>query len=81
MYHGFGLGNSNTLYLPLLVMIFILNYTNKGEKIKFVTNIKTTEIMKNWKLVLSVLLLSLIIIAFISINIHGELSGSQLRFK
>jgi len=78
---GFEIGNSNTLYLPMLLLIFILTYYSKGAEVKFVKNLGKIEIMKNWKLLLSLFVISLLIITIISINIHGEFAGSHLRFK
>ena len=80
LYSGFGLEDSNTLYIPILLLIYFIYYfsSKKSENViedKLITN------KDNWTLLLGTLVIILLIITFISININVELAGSHFRFK
>lgn len=80
-YEGFGLENSNTLYLPILLLIFILLYFQKNNEIKIVEDNYISNYLSNWKSITIAVLLIMILISFISININIDLPGSHFRFK
>ncbi|MFZ1291635.1 MAG: hypothetical protein WAR79_16175 [Melioribacteraceae bacterium] len=80
-YSGFGLENSNTLYIPILLLIFILVYFQKNNEIKFGESISVKYYVGNWKLLTSLILVILILISFVSININSDLPGAHFRFE
>ena len=80
MYSGFGLGNSKTLNLPILFLVFIIYYF-KDKKELILDKSNVIKSIENWKIILITLILVFVVITFISINIHVGLPGSHLRFE
>ena len=74
------LGNSNTLYLPVFVLIFAIYILKRDKSDEYGIEVKIKS-FENWKIVTLVIFLLFIAFALISINIHDGLPGSQLRFK
>ena len=80
-YKGFELGNSNTLYIPILIIIFALYYFVKDKEVKFTNYHDEQKFWSNWKYIIIIFIIALVVITFISINLHHGLPGAHLRFK
>ncbi|MCB0730317.1 MAG: hypothetical protein KDC88_04725 [Ignavibacteriae bacterium] len=80
-YTGFELGNSNTLYVPILLIIFAIYYFSKEKEVQFTNYLEDQGFWSNWKYIAVIFIVALVVITLISINLHEGLPGSHLRFK
>jgi len=80
-YRSLSIGDSDALYLPVLLLALAIWFINRKKEIKLPLPGAREESAKYWVLLVSVLILVLIIITFVSINSHAGIPGFQERFK
>ena len=80
-YRSLSIGDSDALYLPVLLLALAIWFINRKKEIKLPLPGVREESAKYWVLLVSVLILVLIIITFVSINSHAGIPGFQERFK
>jgi len=78
-YKSIGLKYSDTLYVPILIVVFILWFIGRKKDSTLTESNFTSESWKRWLLIVTGLIVVIIIITLISINIHEGTIRSHER--
>jgi len=79
-YKSISLKYSDTLYLPILISVFLLWYFNRKKDTDISQSEYISESWKRWGLIICGLLILIVLITSISISIHDGMQGSHERF-
>ncbi len=79
-HHLLNFGHSDSLYIFILAGLFLWWYYSLRKEPELPADNGVRETWKRWGMIAGALLLALILIAFISVNTHGELPGAHNRF-
>jgi len=79
-YMPFSFGNSATLYIFILVLLYAIWQFSLRKTRDFPGRNRGDETWKRWMILLLALLIIFVLITVISINIHPEIPGSHDRF-
>jgi len=79
-YRSFTFGHSESLYIFIVILIYIIWYFGIRKELDFPGKNTPPETWKRWGVILVSLLLLFVLFAFISINSHSGLPGAHNRF-
>ncbi len=79
-YKPFSFRYSDSLYVFIVALIFIMWYFGLRKTTDFPGRITTNETWKHWGVILISLLIILVVITIVSIHIHPEMPGAHDRF-
>jgi hypothetical protein len=79
-YRSFSLGRSESLYIFILLILFLVWYFILRKESSFPVGRIPDETWKRWGIILALLAAILLIITLVSVNIHPEIPGSHNRF-
>lgn len=79
-YRPLSFQHSDSLYIFIIVLLFSVWYIMLRKKDTFSGKDTGEETWKRWLIITAILLIVIVLIATISVNVHGELPGAHNRF-